>query len=108
MKFEFRYKSELCSQGTKCNRPFCFFAHTENELRQARNKEFSSLYTEDVLLDNSKIRHFYQLFSDEDEKLVSGNVPCHHYISKCHNYMPIDRFSTEQVISNLISIFSTI
>lgn len=28
-----RYKTSLCERGSSCNRPICFFAHTEEELR---------------------------------------------------------------------------
>eukprot|EP00210_Caulerpa_lentillifera_P003574 g3409.t1 len=28
-----RYKTEFCSRGRQCTRPFCFFAHSETEVR---------------------------------------------------------------------------
>ena len=30
----FRFKTEICSRGSRCNRPFCFFAHKQSEIRK--------------------------------------------------------------------------
>lgn len=29
-----RFKTEICSRGSRCNRPFCFFAHKQSEIRK--------------------------------------------------------------------------
>ncbi|GMH37725.1 hypothetical protein BSKO_05598 [Bryopsis sp. KO-2023] len=34
-----RFRTEICSQGTKCNRACCFFAHTESELRKLKHQD---------------------------------------------------------------------
>lgn len=34
-----RYKTRLCSFGSNCNRPICFFAHAADELRCATTTE---------------------------------------------------------------------
>ena len=33
-----RYKTEFCSRGRQCTRPFCFFAHSEAEMRPVDTK----------------------------------------------------------------------
>lgn len=34
-----RFRTEICSQGTKCNRSCCFFAHTDSELRKLKHQD---------------------------------------------------------------------
>ena len=34
--FPHRFRTQLCRDGEKCNRPICFFAHTPEELRQPK------------------------------------------------------------------------
>ena len=69
-----RFKTEFCSRGSSCSRPFCFFAHSESEIRVFDSSVLSSPMARKALsiAEGNDIKRSYTSRTDRrDAPLVS-------------------------------------